>query len=67
LTIDDATLTDPEELKTLVAGSTELMTPTFLSNPGITKQIYTNKHPYFASVPRSDRDFAKENFGLPIK
>jgi hypothetical protein len=67
LTEDDGELTDPKELATLVAGSTELMNPVFLSNPGITNQIYTNKHPYFSSVPKSDRDFARENFGLPIK
>lgn len=67
LTEDDAQLTDAKELATIVAGSTELMNPTFLSNPGITKQVYTNKHPYFSSVPKADRDFAKENFGLPIK
>jgi hypothetical protein len=67
LTTDDAKLTDKDELAALVTGSTELMNPVFLSNPGITEQIYTNKHPYFATVPKSDRDFAKENFGLPIK
>lgn len=67
LTEDDSQVTDAKELATIVAGSTELMNPVFLSNPGITKQVYTSKHPYFSSVPKSDRDFAKENFGLPIK
>jgi hypothetical protein len=67
LTADDAVLTDKEELAALVDGSVQLMNPTFLSNPGITRQVYTNKHPYFSSVPKSDKEFAKENFGLPIK
>jgi hypothetical protein len=67
LTEDDGPLTDPKELANLVAGSTELMNPVFLSNPGITNKVYTNKHPYFSTVPKSDRDFARENFGLPIK
>jgi hypothetical protein len=64
---DDELLTDSKTLSELVGGSTELMNPVFLSNPGITKQVYTNKHPYFSTVPKADRDFAKENFGLPIK
>lgn len=67
LTEDDGPLTDPKELANLVAGSTQLMNPVFLSNPGITNKVYTNKHPYFATVPKTDRDFARENFGLPIK
>jgi hypothetical protein len=60
-------LTESKKLATIVAGSTELMNPVFLSNPGITQQIYTSKHPYFATVPKADRAFAKENFGLPLK
>lgn len=67
LTEDDGPFTNEKELATLVAGSTQLMNPVFLSNPGITNKIYTNKHPYFSSVPKNDRDFARENFGLPIK
>lgn len=62
-----AELTDKKTLAGLVNGSTKFMAPVFQSNPGITKQIYTSKHPYFASIPKDDRQFAKENFGLPIK
>lgn len=60
-------ITDTKRRDELMAASVELMNPVFAVNPGITKQLFTNKHPYFASVPKSDRDFAKENFGLPIK
>lgn len=60
-------LTNKAHMDALVEQSAKLMNPVFLSNPGITKQIYTNKHPYFSSVPKDDRKFAKENFGLPIK
>lgn len=51
----------------LVNDSVGLMNDTFISNPGVTQQLFTGKHPYFASIPASDRDFAKQNFGLPIK
>lgn len=60
-------LTDKKTLAGLVNGSTKFMAPVFQSNPGITKQIYTAKHPYFSSIPKDDKEFAKENFGLPIK
>lgn len=60
-------LTNKAHMDALVEQSAKLMNPVFLSNPGFTKQIYTNKHPYFSSVPKEDRKFAKENFGLPIK
>lgn len=60
-------LTNKAHMDALVDESAKLMNPVFLSNPGITKKVYTNKHPYFATVPKSDRDFARENFGLPIK
>lgn len=60
-------LTESKRLAQLVAGSIELMNPVFLCNPGITQQLFINKHPYFSTVPKADRAFAKENFGLPIK
>ena len=37
----------------------------FRFNPGIDKIIYSKKHPYF-DVARGDKQFAKDNFGLPI-
>lgn len=60
-------LTNKAHMDALVEQSAGLMNPVFLSNPGITKKLYTGKHPYFASIPKDDRAFAKQNFGLPIK
>jgi len=60
-------LTDKKTLAGIVNGSTKHMSPVFMSNPGKTGKIYTARHPYFESVPKDDRGFAKENFGLPIK
>lgn len=63
----EAELTDKKSLAGLVNGSTKYMSSVFQSNPGITQKIYTAKHPYFTSIPKDDKDFAKSNFGLPIK
>jgi hypothetical protein len=59
-------LTNKEDARMLVDASGKLMSPVFLSNPGITRELYTKEHPYF-DVPKEDRKFAKDNFGLPIK
>lgn len=59
-------LTPKEEARMLVDASGKLMSPVFASNPGITRELYTKEHPYF-DVPKQDRKFAKDNFGLPIK
>lgn len=67
LKIGEAVETDKKTLAGLVNGSTKYMAPVFQSNPGITQKIYTAKHPYFTSIPKDDKDFAKSNFGLPIK
>ena len=39
--------------------------PLFEGNSGKDRVIYNKEHPYF-DVPKADREFAKENFGLPI-
>jgi SPP1 gp7 family putative phage head morphogenesis protein len=39
--------------------------PLFEGNTGKERLIYNKEHPYF-DVPKSDREFAKTNFGLPI-
>lgn len=63
----EVALTDKKTLAGLVNGSTKFMSPVFQSNPGKTQKIYTAKHPYFTSIPKDDKEFAKTNFGLPIK
>lgn len=42
------------------------MDDVFKSNPGKTREIYDKEHPYFTEVPAEDREWAKQNFGLPI-
>ncbi len=37
----------------------------FKQNPGQTGEVFDKDHPYF-SVPDEDRDYAKQNFNLPI-
>lgn len=61
-----AELTEKGRLMQVVGDSEKLMSPVFLTNAGITKQLFNKDHPYF-DVPKGDRKFAKENFGLPIK
>lgn len=39
--------------------------PLFEGNSGKDRVIFNKEHPYF-DVPKADREFAKENFGLPI-
>lgn len=59
-------LTDKATSRMLVNESGKLIAPVFLSNAGITKQLFTKEHPYF-EIPKADRKFAKDNFGLPVK
>lgn len=66
-TVATEDLTEHHELLKLVDGSTELMAPVFLSNPGVTEKVFTSKHPFFTNVNKDDKSFAKQNFGLPIK
>lgn len=60
-------LTDKKTTAGLVLASTDKMGAVFKSNPGKTGKIYTAKHPYFESIPKDDRAFAKSNFGFEIK
>jgi len=41
------------------------MQPAFVNNPGISGMIFTQDHPYF-QVANEYRDYAKQNFKLPI-
>lgn len=59
-------LTPKGKAQQLVDDSAKIMAPVFQNNAGITKQLFTKEHPYF-DVPKQDRKFAKENFGLPVK
>ena len=42
------------------------MTEEFKMNSGQDAVVFNSAPAYFENVPKADRDFAKENFGLPI-
>jgi SPP1 gp7 family putative phage head morphogenesis protein len=55
-----------EEIEKITGGVRERMAPEFLMNPGKDKVVFNDKHPYFENVPKEDRDYAANNFDLPI-
>lgn len=60
-----AGITSKEEADKATAEISERRQPLFEGNSGKDRLIYNKEHPYF-DVPKADREFAKENFGLPI-
>jgi SPP1 gp7 family putative phage head morphogenesis protein len=58
-------ITSKEEADRATAEITEKRQPLFEGNSGKDRLIFGKEHPYY-DVPKADRDFAKENFGLPI-
>lgn len=49
----------------IVADVEDNMQPLFVNNAGKTGEVFTKDHPYF-DVPKADKDYAKDNFNLPI-
>ena len=54
-------------------GKTDLRTkslpklyPILNNNPGKSRKVFTQQHPYFKDVPKSLEAFKKSNFGLPL-
>jgi len=60
-----AGITSKENADKATAEISKLRQPLFEGNSGKDRLIYNKEHPYF-DVPKADREFAKENFGLPI-
>lgn len=60
-----AGITSKEDADKATAEISERRQPLFEGNSGKDRLIYNKEHPYF-DVPKADREFAKENFGLPI-
>jgi SPP1 gp7 family putative phage head morphogenesis protein len=60
-----AGITSKENADKATAEISKLRHPLFEGNSGKDRLIYNKEHPYF-DVPKADREFAKENFGLPI-
>jgi SPP1 gp7 family putative phage head morphogenesis protein len=61
----EAGITSKEEADRATAEVSEKRQPLFEGNSGRDRVIFNKEHPYF-EVPKADREFAKENFGLPI-
>ena len=64
--LDEGNVTSEDEVKGRSETAKEEMDDVFKMNPGKTKEIYDSRHPYFTEIPDEDRDWAKENFGLPL-
>lgn len=60
-----AGITSKENADKATAEISKLRHPLFEGNSGKDRLIYNKEHPYF-DVPKADKEFAKENFGLPI-
>lgn len=58
-------LTAEKTLKGTQSATDAIIQPLFNNNPGITGEVFTKDHPYF-DVDKSDKAFARKNFGLPI-
>jgi SPP1 gp7 family putative phage head morphogenesis protein len=55
-----------DEVEKITGGVRENMAPEFLMNPGKDKVVFNDEHPYFTNVPKGDRDYAADNFDMPI-
>lgn len=62
---EDGVLTADSEKDEIFDKVTGRMDDVFKSNPGKTGEVFNPDHPYF-DVDKKDKEFAKENFGLPI-
>jgi SPP1 gp7 family putative phage head morphogenesis protein len=62
---DKDKVSSDEEVSKAVEHANEEMTDAFRMNVGKDRVIYSDSHPYF-TVPREDKELAKNNFNLPI-
>lgn len=62
----DAVVTPQDEVEEKAETVGAEMQDVFKSNPGKREVIFDKDHPYF-DVPKDDKKFAKENFGLPLE
>ena len=61
----DGDETSKDKVEGLTQSSGGEMNDMFKMNPGKDKVVFDKEHPYF-DVEKKDKEFAKENFGLPI-
>lgn len=62
---EDVPSTPDDEKDELYDKVVDKMDDTFINNAGKTGSVFTPEHPYFA-IQDAERDFALQNFGLPI-
>lgn len=58
-------LTSDSAKASMYEGATDKMQDVFKMNAGMDGYVFKKDHPYF-TVPKADKDFAKQNFDLPI-
>ena len=63
--LSEGEVTPRSELREKTLPVYDQMNDAFKVNVGKTDEIFDSKHPYF-DVPKQDREFAKNNFGLPL-
>jgi SPP1 gp7 family putative phage head morphogenesis protein len=62
---EDVNITPPDKVQDAAKDIDPKMQDVFKMNPGKDKVIFNKDHPYFDVAPK-DKNFAKENFGMPI-
>ena len=63
---DDIEQTPKSKVKEATSKANENMSDVFKMNPYFDKVVFSEKHPYF-EVPKTYKEWAKKNFGLPTK
>ncbi|CAB4126210.1 Phage head morphogenesis domain [uncultured Caudovirales phage] len=66
LQLDEGEVSSKAEVEKAKEHADEDMQDVFKMNVGKDEYVFSPEHPYFTSVPKEDREFAKENFGLPM-
>ena len=66
LQLDEGEVSSKSEVSKAKEHADEDMQDVFKMNVGKDEFVFSPEHPYFTSVPKEDRELAKENFGLPL-
>ncbi len=63
---EDMPDTGEDERADILEQVTDKMDDMFKNNAGKTGTVFPDSHPFFNDIPKEDRDFAANNFNLPI-
>ena len=66
LQLDEGEVSSKSEVSKAKEHADEDMQDVFKMNVGKDEFVFSPEHPYFTTVPKEDRELAKENFGLPL-